>query len=64
MAEEQQKDNFWLYIGGLILATIILVFMLKQRETEHLADGVIQQSQAEIQAQLDAKRASTRNVRN
>jgi hypothetical protein len=36
MSEAQEKDNFWVYIGGLIAVTVILVFMLKGRETEHL----------------------------
>ena len=34
---EQEKDNFWLYIGLLIAAVIFGVFLLKGRETEHLA---------------------------
>ena len=36
MSEAQEKDNFWVYIGGLIAVTVILVFLLKGRETEHL----------------------------
>lgn len=31
---ENEKDNFWLYIGGLIVVTIVLVLMLKSREME------------------------------
>ncbi|PKM10148.1 MAG: hypothetical protein CVV13_14120 [Gammaproteobacteria bacterium HGW-Gammaproteobacteria-3] len=61
MAEAQEKDNFWLYIAGLIVATVILVFMLKSRETEHLQDGVIAQSQSEVFANIE-KRKATRNV--
>jgi len=52
MAEqEQEKDNFWLYIGGLIAVTIFLVVLLKGRETEHLADGGYEELKAEVAAQ-------------
>lgn len=36
MAEEKEKDNFLLYVGGVVIATVVLVVMLKGRETEHL----------------------------
>ena len=51
---EKERDNFWLYIGGLILATIILVFVLKGRETEHLTGGY-EELQQEVQAQMRAE---------
>ena len=60
MAEAQEKDNFWLYIAGLIIATVILVFMLKSRETEHLQSGAVAQSQAEVDAAI-AKRKASKN---
>lgn len=47
MAEEQEKDYFWFYIGGLIVTTIILVLMLKADETKHLQSGAVQQLQNE-----------------
>ncbi len=51
MAEEQEKDNFWLYIGGLIVATVILVIMLKGRETEHLSTGAYDELKSEIRGE-------------
>jgi len=33
---EQEKDTFWIKIGALIVITVVLVLMLKSRETEHL----------------------------
>jgi len=51
---EQEKDNFWLYIGGLIVATIILVFLLKGRETEHLTGGY-EELQKEVASQMRAE---------
>ena len=51
---EQEKDNFWLYIGGLIAVTIFLVVMLKGRETEHLGNGY-EELKAEVAAQQKAE---------
>lgn len=36
MAEEKQKDNFMLYVGGIVAVTVVLVMMLKADETKHL----------------------------
>ena len=40
---EQEKDNFWLYIAGLIVVTIALVLLLKSREMEVSGAGEAQQ---------------------
>lgn len=48
---DQQKDNFWLYIGGLIAITVVLVIMLKGRETEHLKGGY-EELQSEVGKQM------------
>lgn len=48
---EKEKDNFWLYIGGIIVATILLVVMLKGRETEHLTGGY-EELQAQVESQM------------
>ena len=34
---EQEKDNFWLYIGGVIIAVVITLFMVKGSEHEKYA---------------------------
>ena len=62
MAEAQEKDNFWLWIGAIIVATVLLVFLLKARETEHLASGAVAEIQSEVSAELAARRAATRNT--
>ena len=54
MAEKKEKDNFWLYIGGIIVATILLVVVLKGRETEHLTGGY-EELQNEVSAQMKAE---------
>lgn len=52
---EQEKDNFWLYIGAVILAAVIGVFLLKARENEVSGwdNGAIQESKAEVNKQLE-----------
>ncbi|MGZ8216236.1 hypothetical protein [Methylomagnum sp.] len=34
---EQEKDNFWLYIGGVIVAVVIVLVMVKGSEHEKFA---------------------------
>ena len=61
MAKAEEKDKFWLWIGGLIVGVIILVIMLKGRETEHLTGGY-EELQAEVDAQIANRRRATSNV--
>ena len=28
----QEKDNFWLYVGGLVFAVVVLVVLIKSNE--------------------------------
>lgn len=35
MAEPKEKDNFLLYVGGVVVLTAILAMMLKQDEVKH-----------------------------
>lgn len=48
---ENEKDNFWVYIGGLIVVTIVLVLMLKGRETESVKYEAHNQLKAEVDKQ-------------
>jgi hypothetical protein len=52
---EQEKDNFWLYIGALIIAVIGGVLLLKARENEVSGwdNGAIQESKSEANKQLE-----------
>ncbi|MFZ4652885.1 MAG: hypothetical protein ACOYLM_00750 [Methylococcaceae bacterium] len=52
---EQEKDNFWLYIGALIVAVIIGVFILKARENKVSGwdNGAIQESKQEAEKQME-----------
>ncbi|MGZ5056301.1 MAG: hypothetical protein ACXWAT_15360 [Methylobacter sp.] len=58
MAEEQEKDNTWLYAGVAIVSIIVLVVLLKQDETKHLQSGAVSQLQAETFAKIDAKKTN------
>lgn len=51
---EQEKDNFWIWIGVVILGAVIGVFLLKARENEVSGwdNGAIQESKAEVNKQL------------
>ena len=32
MSETQEKDHFWLYVGGIVLAAVALVVTIKSNE--------------------------------
>jgi hypothetical protein len=34
---EQERDNFWLYVGGLIIAVIVTLVMVKGSEHDKYA---------------------------
>lgn len=61
MAEAQEKDLTWVYVGVAIASIILLVVMLKKDETKHLESGAVAESNAEIDAKLAAKRATNQN---
>lgn len=52
MAEAQEKDNTWVWVGFAIACIILLVVMLKKDETKHLASGAVAASNAEVDAKL------------
>jgi hypothetical protein len=52
MAEAQEKDNTWVWVGFAIACIILLVVMLKKDETKHLQSGAVAASNAEIDAKL------------
>ena len=51
---EQEKDNFWVWIGAVIVAAVVGVVLLKARENEVSGwdNGSIQESKAEVNKQL------------
>jgi hypothetical protein len=55
MAEAQEKDNTWVWVGFAIACIILLVVLLKKDETKHLSSGAVAASNAEIDAKLNQK---------
>ncbi len=62
MAEEQEKDNTWLIAGVAIASIIVLVVMLKQDETKHLASGAVAASNAQVDQALSSRRTSNKTA--
>jgi hypothetical protein len=52
MAEAQEKDNTWVWVGFAIACIILLVVLLKKDETKHLQSGAVAASNAEVDAKL------------
>ncbi|MGX2039922.1 hypothetical protein ACWJKU_07275 [Methylocaldum sp. MU1018] len=52
---EQEKDNFWLYIGGIIVATVIGVFLLKSREMESVPTKAFEETKARVEKQINQR---------
>ncbi|MGY6213667.1 hypothetical protein ACW73L_00800 [Methylolobus aquaticus] len=49
---ENEKDNFWLYIGGIIALAVVLVFLLKSREMESVPVKAFEETKAEVERQI------------
>ncbi|HUL13700.1 MAG TPA: LPXTG cell wall anchor domain-containing protein [Methylococcaceae bacterium] len=49
---EGEKDNFWVYIAGIIVLAIVLVFMLKSREMESVPSEGYKQLKGEVEQQI------------
>lgn len=49
---EQEKDYFWFYIGGLIVAVIFGVLLLKSREMESVPVDAHAKLSQEVEKQM------------
>ncbi len=49
---ENEKDNFWLYIGGIIATAVVLVLLLKNRETESVPYKAYEETKQEVEKQI------------
>jgi uncharacterized protein (UPF0333 family) len=53
MAQEaQEKDNFWLWIGAIIVAVVIGVFLFKARETSSVPYKAYEETKAQVEKQI------------
>lgn len=57
---ENEKDNFWLYIGGIIATAVVLVLLLKNRETESVPYKAFEETKQEVDKQI-AKQKTMQN---
>lgn len=48
---ENEKDNFWLWIGGIIVAVVIGVFAFKSMKQETYPTGY-SETRAEVEKQI------------
>jgi len=48
---EQEKDNFWLYVGGGIVAIVVLVIAFKSMHTSEIPSAYNETKQ-EVEAQI------------
>jgi len=50
---EQEKDNFWLYVGGLIVGVVVLVIMFKGMKQDDIPAKAFSETDKQVSQQLD-----------
>lgn len=50
--QKPEKDNFWLYIGAVIVAAIVGVFILKGREMQSVPYDAYKETQGQVERQM------------
>ncbi len=58
---ENEKDNFWLYIGGIIATAVVLVLLLKNRETESVPYKAYEETKQEVDKQISKQKTMQNN---
>lgn len=53
---ENEKDNFWLYIGGIIATAVVLVLLLKNRETESVPYKAFEETKSQVDKQISKQK--------
>lgn len=48
----QEKDNFWLYIGGLIGLILVLTIVFKSAHNEAIPTTAYQETSKQVDAQI------------
>jgi hypothetical protein len=49
---EQEKDNFWLYIGGLIAAVVVGVIIFKGMKQDDIPSKAFEEVRPQIEKQI------------
>ncbi|MEY4194941.1 MAG: hypothetical protein RLZZ226_1309 [Pseudomonadota bacterium] len=50
---EQEKDNFWLYVGGLVVGVVVLVVMFKGMKQDDIPAKAFAETNKQVDSQLD-----------
>jgi hypothetical protein len=50
---EQEKDNFWVYIGGLIVGIVVLVFIFKGAHNEAIPAKAYAETAKQVEQQIE-----------
>jgi hypothetical protein len=50
--EPKERDNFWIYIGAIIAAAIVGVFLLKGREMQSVPYEAYQETKSQVERQM------------
>jgi hypothetical protein len=58
---ENEKDNFWLYIGGIIATAVVLVLLLKSRETESVPYKAYEETKQQVDKQITKAKTMQNN---
>jgi len=54
---EKEKDNFWLYIAGVIITAIVLVMLFKGRETESVPYKAYEETKQQVEKQVSGAKS-------
>lgn len=54
MEEMQQKDNFWMYVGGLIVVVLALVVVFKGMHVKEIPSSAYAETAKEIDRQIES----------
>lgn len=50
--QNPERDNFWLWVGAVIVAAIVGVFLLKGRETQSVPNDAYKETQQQVERQM------------
>ncbi len=50
----QQQDNFWMYVGGIVILAIALVVIFKNMHKEAIPSAAYAETSKQVEHQLEA----------
>ena len=58
---EQEKDNFWLYVGGLIIGVVVLVVMFKGMKQDDIPAKAFAETDKQVSSHIEKQHALKNN---